>query len=142
MWLEGSLEGDITDGHVDGIARFVNANTVVVNRITDPYDPYAQYYENAANTIASAGLNVVRLDIQGYINYYGEELEANYANYLVANGVVIASSFGNAQFDAHAKQQLEALFPNRDVRLTDTRDLWISGGAVHCVTNDQPLLAV
>jgi hypothetical protein len=59
---------------------------------------------------------------------------------LVANGVVIASSYGNARFDNAAKAQLQQLFPTRDIVMTDTRELWYNGGAVHCVTNDQPLL--
>jgi len=48
--------------------------------------------------------------------------------------------FGNAEFDNQARQQLQQLFPGRDIILTDTRELWYNGGAVHCVTNDQPLL--
>lgn len=78
--------------------------------------------------------------MSGYVQYRGEWLPANYTNYLVANGVVIASSYGNARFDNAAKVQLQKLFPTRDIVMTDTRELWYNGGAVHCVTNDQPLL--
>jgi agmatine deiminase len=140
VWLEGAVKGDLTNGHVDGIARFVNENTVVVGRYTNPSDPDAALYERAAATIQAAGLNVVRMDIQGYVTYRGVSLAANYLNYLVANGVVVASSFGNAQFDNAARQRLQQLFPGRAIVLTDTRELWYNGGAVHCVTNDQPLL--
>ena len=140
VWLEGSSESDLTDGHVDGIARFVNENTVVVSRYLDQGDPDAALFEEAARTIRAAGFNVVRMDIPGYVRYRGEWLPANYTNYLVANDVVIASSYGNAEFDNNARRQLQQLFPNRDIVLTDTRELWLNGGAVHCVTNDQPLL--
>lgn len=140
VWLEGASPYDLTDGHVDGIARFVNENTVVVGRYSDQSDPEAALYEDAARRIRDAGLNVVRMDIPGYVRYRGEWLPANYLNYLVANGVVIGSSYGNAQFDNAARQQLQQLFPDRDIILTDTRELWLNGGAVHCVTNDQPLL--
>jgi agmatine deiminase len=140
VWLEGAPEGDITDGHVDGIARFINERTVAVVRYVDQSDPDAALFERAAATIRNAGFSVVRLDMPGYIRYKGELLPANYANYLVANGVVIASSYGNAEFDARAKSQLQQLFPDRKIILTDTRELWLNGGAVHCVTNEQPLL--
>jgi agmatine deiminase len=140
VWLEGAQAGDITNGHVDGIARFINERTVAVVRYVDQTDPDAALFEKAATTIRNAGFSVVRLDMPGYIRYKGELLPANYANYLVANGVVIASSYGNAQFDARAKSQLQQLFPDRKIVLTDTRELWLNGGAVHCVTNDQPLL--
>lgn len=140
VWLEAVPPGDLTNGHVDGIARFINANTVVVSRYADQSDPDSAGFEQSAAIIRAAGFNVVRLDVLGDVTYRGEQLPANYANYLVANGVIIASSFGNAQFDNHAKQQLQQLFPGRTVILTDTRELWFNGGAVHCVTNDQPLL--
>jgi agmatine deiminase len=140
VWLEGASQDDLTDGHVDGIARFVNETTVVVSRYADQSDPDAALFERAAATIRAAGLQVVRLDIPGYVPYRGESLPANYTNYLVANGVVIASSYGNAQFDNAAKAQLQKLFPTRNIVMTDTRELWYNGGAVHCVTNDQPLL--
>ena len=140
VWLEGAQQGDITDGHVDGIARFVNERTVAVVRYLDQSDSDAALFEKAATTIRSAGLNVVRLDMPGYVRYKREWLPANYANYLVANGVVVASSYGNAQYDARAKAQLQQLFPDRKIIMTDTRELWLNGGAVHCVTNDQPLL--
>jgi agmatine deiminase len=140
VWLVGASQGDLTDGHVDGIARFVNETTVAVGRYTDQSDADAALFERAAATIKAAGFNVVRLDIPGYVQYRGEWLPANYTNYLVANGVVIASSYGNARFDNAAKAQLQQLFPTRDIVMTDTRELWYNGGAVHCVTNDQPLL--
>jgi agmatine deiminase len=140
VWLEGASQGDLTDGHVDGIARFVNETTVAVGRYTDQSDADAALFERAAATIKAAGFNVVRLDIPGYVQYRGEWLPANYTNYLVANGVVIASSYGNARFDNAAKAQLQQLFPTRDIVMTDTRELWYNGGAVHCVTNEQPLL--
>ncbi|MGB7325776.1 MAG: agmatine deiminase family protein [Rubripirellula sp.] len=141
VWIEGASQGDLTDGHVDGIARFVNENTVVVSRYVDQSDPDSALFENAAAKIAAAGFNVVRMDIPGYVQYRGEWLPANYTNYLVANDVVVASSYGNEAFDNNARRQLQQLFPGRDIVLTDTRELWYNGGAVHCVTNDQPFLA-
>ena len=140
VWVSGSAADDLTDGHIDGIARFVNEHTVVVGRYANQRDPGAALYERAAAVIKAAGLNVVRLDIPGNVTYRGESLQANYLNYLVANGVVVASSYGNAKFDNAARLQLQQLFPGRHVVMTDTRELWYNGGAVHCVTNDQPLL--
>lgn len=141
VWLEAIPSGDLTGGHVDGIARFINQNTVVVSRYVDQTDPDAAGFEQSAAIIRAAGFNVVRMDVPGYVRYAGEWLPANYTNYLVANGVVVASSFGNASWDNAARQRLQELFPGRAVVLTDTRELWLNGGAIHCVTNDQPALA-
>jgi agmatine deiminase len=67
VWLEGASQGDLTDGHVDGFARFVNETTVAVGRYIDQNDADAALFERAAATIKAAGFNVVRLDIPGYV---------------------------------------------------------------------------
>ncbi len=71
IWISGKSDGDLTDGHVDGIARFVNGRTVVVARHADQSDPDAALYENAARDIRNAGFTVVRIDIPGYVKYRG-----------------------------------------------------------------------
>ena len=140
VWLEGAPADDVTGGHVDGIARFIDEDTVAVARYSNPDAPDAALYEDAATTIAAAGLDVVRLDVPGQITYLGASMSANYTNWLVANGAIIATGFDHPQWDAAAKATIEGFFPGRDVHMVDTRELWYSGGGVHCVTNDQPAL--
>jgi len=140
VWLDGASAQDLTDGHTDGIARFIDASTVAVARYSDQDDPDAALYEDAADTIAAAGLDVVRIDVPGEITYLGEPMAANYTNWLVANGVVVVNGFAHTQWDAAAKAEVEGFFPDHDVVVLDTRELWYNGGGVHCVTNDQPAL--
>ena len=138
IWILGAPRGDITGGHVDGIARFINETTVVVARHVDQDHPEADLYENAADTIAKAGFEVRRLDIPGYVSYRGARMPAIYVNWLVANDVVVMTGFGETDWDNAAKETVESYFPGRDVVVIETLDLWYSGGGVHCVTNDQP----
>lgn len=138
VWLLHGPSDDPTGGHVDGIARFINENTVAVARFVDQSDPDAWVYEEAADIIAAAGINVVRIDIPGYVTYKNEDMYCDYVNWLVANGVVVMTGFNVTEWDNAAKQTVEGYFPGRDVIVVETLQLWKDGGGVHCVTNDQP----
>ncbi len=138
VWLLSAPPGDVTNGHVDGIARFIDERTVAVARYVDQNDPDAWLYEEAASIIQAAGFDVVRLDVPGYVNYHGTDMPAIYTNWLVANGVVILCGFDVPAWDNAAKATVESYFPGHDVFVVETLELWYWGGGVHCVTNDQP----
>ena len=138
IWILSAPPDDFTKGHIDGIARFIDEHTVAVARYVDQNDPDAWIYEEAASIIAGAGLDVVRLDVPGYVNYHNADMPAIYMNWLVANGVVIMTGFGVPAWDSAAKSTVEGFFPGRDVHVVETLELWYWGGGVHCVTNDQP----
>lgn len=137
VWLLTAPPGDVTGGHVDGIARFIDEDTVVVPRYTFVH-PEAAVYDDAAAIIQAAGFQVLRMDVLDEVFYAGEWMSAIYVNWLVANGVVLVPGFNDAFLDNAAKQAVEGYFPNRDVHIIDTRELWYWGGSIHCVTNDQP----
>ncbi len=139
IWLLSEPSDDITNGHVDGIARFIDENTVAVARYTSQTDPDAPVYEEAASIIQNAGFEVVRVDMPGYVMHNGDPLPANYMNWLVANGVVIVPGFGVPAWDAAARATIAGFFPGRDVVMVEILDIWAEGGGVHCVTNDQPV---
>ncbi len=143
IFIEGIPDGDLTKGHIDGIARFIGLRTVVVLQCTtkslcaaDGKD--AEIYNNAAKIIKEAGFNVIREPIEGFVNYNNQIFDTNYMNWLVGNGFVIVTSFGNPDTDIPAKSRIESYFPNRDVYLIEMLDSWAAGGGVHCHTNDQP----
>jgi len=140
IWLEGAAVDDLTDGHVDGIARFIQTDTVAVGQYVDPAHPDAAMYDQAADTLAAAGLLVERIDIPGSFTYLDAEMSAIYLNWLVVDGAVLMSSFARPDWDAAAKTRVQDFFPDREVIAVDTRELWYGGGGVHCVTNDMPNL--
>lgn len=143
VFIEGVVEGDLTKGHIDGIARFINPTTVVIPDCTgtslcQPGDDDDSVYDNAAATIEGAGFSVIRDPIKGYVTYRGQNFDANYMNWLVGNGFVITVGFGDQALDQAAKARIENYFPDRDVYVIEMLESWAAGGGVHCHTNDQP----
>jgi len=147
IFIEGIPDGDLTKGHIDGIARFIETRTVVVvqctsNSLCQPNSKDAKIYDNAAKIIEEAGFNVIREPIEGFVQYNNQKFDTNYMNWLVGNGFVIAPGFGNPITDAKAKSRIESYFPNRDVHIIEMLSSWAAGGGVHCHTNDQPAFSL
>jgi uncharacterized membrane protein len=143
IWADGPITGDLTGGHIDGIARFIDANRVVVGNCTvsgycQPGDSDDQVYDGVAAELAAAGFEVIRMDFDAAISYGGYTFDADYMNWGVGNGWVILVGFNNPETDDSAQAQLQAWFPDRDVYVIEMLDSWIAGGGVHCHTNHQP----
>ena len=144
--IEGIPENDLTKGHVDGIARFINATTAVVAQCTNqsrckPGDSRDDaVYENAAHTIEKAGINVIRDPIEGTASFGGAVFDTNYMNWIVGNGFVLVVGFNNPKTDTAAKSRVASYFPGRDVHVVAMLRSWANGGGAHCHTNDQPLM--
>ncbi|MEM1417404.1 MAG: agmatine deiminase family protein [Myxococcota bacterium] len=141
--LEGVPMGDATRGHVDGIARFVDADTVVVADCSQgshcaPGGPDDRVYDDAAARIAAAGFEVVRFPFLAAVPYRDAVFDTDYMNWLVGNGFVITVGFGHAEADRDAEARLREWFPGRDVYVIEMLESWYAGGGVHCHTNDQP----
>ncbi len=142
--IEGVHEGDFTNGHIDGIARFINENTVVVPQCTQrslckPGDGKDdKVNQDAADAIAAAGLTVIRMPLEGAVTYQGDSFDATYMNWVVGNGFVIVAGFDNPATDAPAKARIQSYFPHRNVHLIEMLASWRAGGGAHCHTNDQP----
>lgn len=147
VFIEGIPEGDLTKGHIDGIARFIDSRTVVVVQCTSgslcrPDSKDAKIYDGAAEIIKEAGFSVIREPIEGFVSHQGQMFDTNYMNWLVGNGFVIVPGFGNVKIDVAAKSRIESYFPGRDVYLIEMLNSWSAGGGVHCHTNDQPAFSI
>lgn len=125
VYAEGFDPADGTRGHIDGMARFVSADTVVVG------DDGGALLDGVARQIAAQrpDLNIERLPISP-----GSPV----MNWLVGNGFVLVGSSGDADEDAQVAEALAAYFPGRAVRFVDIDVVWQRGGGVHCITNDEP----
>jgi agmatine deiminase len=126
VWLEGEIEGDDTDGHVDQLARFVAPGRVV-----------AVPQEATLAPLRAAGLEVLELPAPPRVRVDGAPVPASYANFYLANGVVLVPSFGVAA-DDRALGLLGELFPGRQVIGIPSRELAVGLGALHCVTQQEP----
>ena len=144
VFIEGVPEGDLTRGHIDGIARFINQSTVVVAQCTDGSQckindgATGSIFEQAAELISNAGLTVIREPIETYVKYKDRAFDTNYMNWIVGDGYVISSGFGDTKADTNAKARLQSYFPGRDVYVIEMLESWAQGGGIHCHTSDQP----
>jgi len=162
LWLGDGIEGDDTDGHVDDLTRFVDPTTVVTVVESDPADAnYEPLRENlarlrgmrlpdvadAASVRADAGsirhgnpLNVIELPMPPRVECDGQRLPASYANFYIANSVVLLPFYGGPT-DAVAREVLQSCFPTREVIGIDCTDLVWGLGAFHCLTQQVPRVA-
>ncbi|MDP6144011.1 MAG: agmatine deiminase family protein, partial [Candidatus Marinimicrobia bacterium] len=117
-------------------------STVVVSQYADPNDEDAWIYDAAAETISNSGFHVIRMNMPGYINYYNWIIPAIYVNWLQIDGAIIGNAYNIPEWDNEAQEVLEFLFPEQDVILLFTPEVNLSGGGIHCITNDQPSLTL
>lgn len=159
IWLSGAPPevcmdelGDGTDFHIDIAARFVNQNTVVYAWTDDTSDPRYPYLKQHREELQQARdengepLNLVALELprggvyatSGRFNDYGSNhTDSSYCNYLVANNLVLVPIFGNIN-DQKALDTLQEFFPERKVMGIPALSINEEGGAIHCVTQQQP----
>jgi len=144
IWLGEGIEGDDTDGHVDDVARFARPGVVVCAREPDRSDPnfapleeMAQRLRNARDA-AGRSLHVIDLPMPAPVLAQGEYLPASYANFYVCNGAVLVPVF-DCPNDKPALDVLRGVFPGREIVPIPSRTLVRGLGAVHCLTQQQPL---
>jgi len=144
VWLEGSLEGDHTDGHIDTLARFTDDGTIVCAFEPDENDPnHVPTRHNlealrALRSPAGAPYRVIPLPLpRRRMLHAGRRLPPSYANFYVGNGFVAVPLYDD-ESDAVAMATLRPLFPGREVIGLGASELITGGGAFHCVTQQQP----
>lgn len=145
LWLGDGIVGDDTDGHIDDLARFVNPTTVVCALEDDPADVnYAvlrDNFERLQQMTDQDGnpLRVVPLCMPSPVEYDGNRLPASYANFYIANSVILVPTY-DCPNDKRAMVTLQELFPTRHVVGIPCTDLVWGLGAIHCITQQQPAL--
>jgi agmatine deiminase len=144
VWLGDGIEGDDTDGHVDDLARFVDARTIVVGIETDPRDANYGVLRDARRRLARARdqdgrpFTVVEIPMPSPVAWKGQQLPATYMNFYFVNGALLVPTFGQAARDRRALDALQRVVPARRVIGVDCRTLIWGLGAIHCLTQQQP----
>jgi agmatine deiminase len=143
IWLGEGIAGDDTDGHIDDIARFTNPATVACVLVSDPRDQdyrvLQENYERLQSATDQDGkkLSIVKLPSPSPVIYQGIRLPASYANFYIANELVLVPTFNDPN-DRQALGLLQELFPNRKVIGIDCSAVVAGLGAIHCVTQQEP----
>ncbi len=145
IWLGEGCAGDDTHGHVDDVGRFVAPDTIVLAVEDDPADEnHARSVDNlrrlelAARDPEIGPIRVVRLPYPRRVIMAGERLPASYANFYIANGVVLVPTFNDPN-DRMALNVLAELMPRHQIVGIHAVDLVWGLGTVHCLTQQEPL---
>jgi agmatine deiminase len=143
IWLGKGITGDDTHGHVDDVTRFVSHDTVVTmveqNRKDMNHKPLSENLRRLKSATDQNGkqLNVVELRMPGPVVFEQRRLPASYANFYIANGIVLVPVFNDPN-DREALNTLSALFRTREVVPIYSGDLIWGLGTMHCMTQQQP----
>jgi agmatine deiminase len=145
IWLGRGIFGDDTHGHVDDLARFVAADTVVTvvenNRKDVNYKPLRDNLRRlkAASDQGGKPLNIVELPMPAPVIFEKRRLPASYANFYIANNVVLVPVFNDPN-DRIALNVMAELFPTREIIPIYSGDLVWGLGTMHCMTQQQPAI--
>lgn len=161
IWIPGRRNLEVTDGHVDGLVRFVAPGKVLLSRpssVDDNSDVWVQVYQEAYDILASATdargrrfqitevpeADLSKLDIDRRTR---KDIESGkedypsltYVNYVLVNDGVIFPQFGDRKADKKALEIIECLYPGREVEPVYIYELPFYGGGIHCSTQEIPI---
>ena len=143
LWLGDGIAGDDTHGHVDDLTRFVNERTVVTIVEENPKEVNYPALQETLGRLRKMKdqdgrpLQVETLPMPQPVYFDGQRLPASYANFYIANGLVIVPTFNEAN-DRVALNTLAKVFPGREVVGIHCRDLVLGLGTLHCMTQQEP----
>ncbi|MBP0451463.1 agmatine deiminase family protein [Kitasatospora sp. RG8] len=149
IWLAGLAGQDITDYHVDCLARFTAPGRVILDKPgpgtakiwVDVYEQAKQVLRNATD---ARGRSLTIVELPGpdrtRIRGRGKDFLSSYTNFYTANGAVLVPQFGDASADATAYAILQAEFPDRDIVQVNIDNIASGGGGIHCATQSQPVV--
>ncbi len=146
IWVDGLAGQDITDGHIDTLARFVNPTTILVDKpaYDDSDDTWVKVAARTkqqvsqARTAAGRAYRILEIVQPVKTRMSGDDFLSTYMNYYVCNGAVIAPQFGDSKADTAARRVLTDLFPDREIVQINIDPLAAGGGGIHCATQQQP----
>lgn len=146
IWAPGVMGADITDFHIDALARYVKPGQVMIQLpkkviAGDPWSASAfETYEILKKATDADGrkLDIVVVPEPVNIRSQARDFVNSYANYYVCNGAVICAEFGDDKADEEAASILGQLYPGREIVSLNTDAIGEAGGGIHCSTQQQP----
>lgn len=143
LWLEDGIVGDDTNGHIDDLARFVDPTTVVTIEEKNTDDVNFEPLQKNLSLLSSMNdqdghpFTIHALPMPNPVIRDGMRLPATYANFYIANAVVLVPVFDDPH-DAETVDVLSACFKGRRICPIVMRDFVYGLGAFHCVTQQEP----
>jgi len=142
IWLPGDVMDTETDGHVDGYIAYVRPATLLLEVVADPADPrYPIMAENRRVLETERDARGRRFELipiaEAPRSAVAQGSCRSYVNFYLANGAVIAPSYGIPE-DQAVLGTLRAAYPDRSVVPVPLKDLFRGGGGIHCITQQEP----
>ena len=143
IWLNRGCAGDDTHGHIDDITRFVGENTILTaiesNTADENHLPLAENLErlHAARNLKKRPFVIKTLPMPAPVIFEGQRLPASYANFYIANKLVLVPTFNDPN-DRIALNTIAECFPDRTVTGIHCTDFIWGLGALHCMTQQEP----
>jgi agmatine deiminase len=145
IWLKEGLINDHTDGHIDELAKFVNSNTIVCAYEDNKNDPNFSILDDNFQTLENSldhdgnKFNLIKLPMP-HMNYdNGEKAPVSYTNFYIGNSVVLVPTYKDPN-DQKALEIIQSCFRDRKVIGIDCSNIIYGGGAIHCITMQQPAI--
>lgn len=121
--------GDFT-GHSDGMVRFVDEHTVIINDYKQEKEEFYRAFEIA---IHNTGLDYITIPYNVYDNKSNDHANGDYINYLQMENTVIIPTFGIKEDDITVKQ-LETIFAGQTIATVESNEIAYDGGILNCIT--------
>ena len=144
LWLEGGIEGDDTDGHVDDLARFISPTKLVMAIEPDTKDVNFKTLKSARKQAEKLRdqdgrpFEIIELPMPSPVEHDGERLPATYINFLFVNGALLVPTFRDRKNDKKAIDILQSHLPTHKVIGIDCTELIWGLGAIHCLSQQMP----
>ncbi len=146
IWAPGIKGADITDYHIDALARFVKPGQVLIQLPdkADSNDPWSvsafETYDILKKATDAQGnkLDIVVIPSPVDTRSESEDFVSSYVNYYVCNDAVIGAEFGDDKADEEAARILGQLYPDREIVSLNVDPIGEAGGGIHCSTQQQP----
>ena len=141
IWIPGDPDETGTDGHIDGIAAFIEPGRILVEINPDSSDPHYLVGQNnvkALKNIKDAKGRTLEIDFIYEGDYSVLEFDEcrSYINSYLANGAVIVPGYNHVR-DHLAVETYQKIYPDREVVQIQISDIAIGGGGIHCITQQQ-----
>jgi agmatine deiminase len=146
VWLPGDPMDKETDGHIDAICAFVRPGTVLFETNSDPADPHSRILAENFSCLRGQtdakgrAFEIIALEEAIEADVTSEVFCRSYLNFYIANGGVVVPGLGVAS-DAKALATIQAAFPDRRAVIVNVNNIAAFGGAIHCITQEQPAIS-
>ncbi len=120
-------------GHADGMVRFVNEKTVLINEYSSDKRAYKSFIPKFEQSIRDAGLKAIYLPYTSNNNDDVMDATGCYINYLQVAQNIFFPIFNQSE-DEKAIEVIGSAFPGSNIVKIDCSELAKEGGVLNCIS--------